>query len=275
MPDNDSMALGSEALKAYFDFMKKQLLESIYPVGTIYTSVQNVSPASFLGGTWEALNEGRVLIGAGTAHPAGETGGDENVTLSEGQMPTHTHSVSVGTGGSHNHSGSLSGNTGSGGSHSHSVSGSMSSSGSHSHDRGNMEITGSLYSNGSGIDVIIPGWASESTCSGAFSKTSKTTRDSITTSTNASSNARTSGLNFKASSSWSGNTGSGGSHSHSLSSISASSSGSHTHSLSGTTVTTNSSGSHTHSASAGNAGSSQAHNNMQPYLSVYMWKRTA
>ena len=37
--------------------------------------------------------------------------------------------------------------------------------------------------------------------------------------------------------------------------------------------TTSSSGNHSHTVSIGNTGSNTAHNNMQPYLSIYMWKR--
>lgn len=38
---------------------------------------------------------------------------------------------------------------------------------------------------------------------------------------------------------------------------------------------TNTTGNHNHTVSIGNTGSSQKHNNMQPYLSVYMWKRVS
>ena len=41
------------------------------------------------------------------------------------------------------------------------------------------------------------------------------------------------------------------------------------------TKTLSAAGSHTHNVSINNAGGGQPHNNMQPYLVVYMWKRTA
>lgn len=38
---------------------------------------------------------------------------------------------------------------------------------------------------------------------------------------------------------------------------------------------TQSAGAHTHSVSIANAGSNSVHNNIQPYVSVYIWRRTA
>lgn len=243
MPDNNSMALGTESLKAYFDFIKKQLLESIYPVGTIYTSVQETSPASFLGGTWEALSEGRVLIGASSAHPAGEKGGEEQHTLSSSEMPSHNHSASTASAGSHSHSGNISGSTGSGGSHSHS--GSSGTAANHTHNLHMMTVSNSAgisnrypYNPPSDVNIVINGPAGK-------------------WNTNPSSSLYMD---------------SAGSHSHTITITSASS---HSHSLSGTSITTGSSGSHSHSVTVGSAGNGAAHNNMQPYLSVYMWKRTA
>lgn len=43
------------------DLNGKASKDEIYPVGSIYTSINNTSPASFFGGEWEALAEGRTL----------------------------------------------------------------------------------------------------------------------------------------------------------------------------------------------------------------------
>lgn len=51
------------------------LLDTYYPVGRIYLSSENVSPASFMGGSWERI-EDVFLLCAGTTYAAGSTGGN-------------------------------------------------------------------------------------------------------------------------------------------------------------------------------------------------------
>lgn len=163
-----------------------------YPIGSIYMSTNSTDPGTLFGGTWQALNEGRVLIGASASHPAGETGGEETHTLTTREMPSHSHSGSTDSAGSHSHSGSAT------------------SSGDHKHS-----ITygsGEQYSTMPQYDYY------------------GTSRSTMYTS-------------------------SAGSHSHS--------------------VSIDSNGSHSHTVTINSTGGGQAHNNMQPYLSVYMWKRTA
>lgn len=50
------------------------VINSIYPVGSIYLTVSNDNPATLLGlGTWQKVASGRVLQGADTNHTAGTT----------------------------------------------------------------------------------------------------------------------------------------------------------------------------------------------------------
>lgn len=86
----------------YMTPYREPIVDLIYPVGSIYMSVNNVSPATFLEGTtWEQIKD-RFLLSAGASHSAGSTGGNESVsytpsgtvnghTLTIAEMPSHTH----------------------------------------------------------------------------------------------------------------------------------------------------------------------------------------
>lgn len=74
--------------------VKSDLLNMVYPVGSIYMSVNNVSPASFLGGTWEQLKD-RFLLSAGDIYSAGSTGGEATHTLTVSEMPSHNHTLNA------------------------------------------------------------------------------------------------------------------------------------------------------------------------------------
>lgn len=67
-----------------------------YPVGSIYMSVNNTSPATLFGGTWERL-ENRFLLGAGSDYAAGTTGGEAEHTLTVDEMPSHRHMILAST----------------------------------------------------------------------------------------------------------------------------------------------------------------------------------
>ena len=68
----------------------KALLNAIYPVGSIYMSVNSTSPATLFGGTWERIKD-RFLLAAGGAYSAGATGGEATHTLTASEMPAHSH----------------------------------------------------------------------------------------------------------------------------------------------------------------------------------------
>lgn len=68
------------------------LLSLVYPVGSIYMSANNVSPAVFLGGTWEQIKD-RFLLAAGDTYASGSTGGEATHTLTVNEMPSHKHTI--------------------------------------------------------------------------------------------------------------------------------------------------------------------------------------
>ena len=66
----------------------KTIFDMIYPVGSIYMSVNGTNPANFFGGTWTAWGQGRVPVGvasSGTFNYVEKTGGAETHTLTTSQ----------------------------------------------------------------------------------------------------------------------------------------------------------------------------------------------
>lgn len=276
-----------------------QVLQAVYPVGSIYCSYGSTSPATLFGfGSWTKI-EGRFLLGANSTYGLGSTGGSATVTLTVNQIPSHNHSASTASAGSHTHTAT----TASAGAHTHNVSGtaasagnhthtitvnsggahshtaSSNSAGAHTHTRGTMNITGSL------MGETTP---SNYPYSGAFYESGPNNKRGI-----GSGDGNNGTTWFDASRAWTGATSSAGGHSHTITvnnggshshTASAATTGAHTHSVSGTaasagahthTMTIGSAGAHTHSVTVANTGGGQAHNNMPPYLAVNMWRRTA
>lgn len=280
-----------------------QVLQAVYPVGSIYCSYGNTSPATLFGfGSWTKI-EGRFLLGANATYGLGSTGGAAMVTLTVNQIPAHNHSSSTASAGSHTHTAStasagahthtVSGTTASAGNHSHTITvnsggahshtASSNSAGTHTHTRGTMDITGIFDTLSSGV-----GFQTGAIASGAFALQGDNYQPAKVNSHNSAGV-----LTFQASRNWTGATSSAGAHSHTITvnnggahahTASAATTGAHTHTVSGTassagahthTMTVGSAGAHTHSVTVGNTGGGQSHNNMPPYMAVNIWRRTA
>jgi len=85
------------------------IINAVYPIGSIYMSASSTSPATLFGGTWAQI-KGRFLLGtganeantsdwwgsfpAGTIYaPAGEMAGQAKHSLTEDELPSHQHYV--------------------------------------------------------------------------------------------------------------------------------------------------------------------------------------
>ena len=87
--------------KLVADLTAESILSMVYPVGSVYISVNDVSPAAFLGGTWEKISQGRVLQGASGTQTAGTevSAGLPNISVSSDGEHTHTRGSMNITGG--------------------------------------------------------------------------------------------------------------------------------------------------------------------------------
>ena len=179
-------------------------LNKIYPVGIVTWFNSNVNPNTALPGlTWTYLNNGvgrTIRIAAANGSDVATTGGSDSVTLSVGNLPSHTHSFSATTS-SFDYGTKASSTTG-----------------NHNHNRGTMEITGT-------VGYFRSDSSSFYTASGAFTLGSSTASKGFTGSN------FTYGIpaNFNASRTWSGVTNTTGNHNHTVGI------GAHNHTVSGNT----------------------------------------
>lgn len=173
----------------------------VYPVGSIYMSVNNTNPSTLFGGTWVAWGQGRVPVGVNTSDASfdtvEETGGSKNAVL-----VSHSHSFSK----------SITVNA-----HVHFVNLSTGEGGYHRHDMGD------IWSDGS-ADFGSAAYVTQSPRKVKYRYTSYN-----------------------------------GSHSHAIQGNTGSAGGQNI-TVSGDTSTN---------------GSSATNANLQPYITCYMWKRTA
>lgn len=70
-------------------------VDFIYPIGSIYLSVNSTNPSKYFGGTWVAWGAGRVPVGVDTSQTefstVEKTGGNKD-------MQKHSHTGTTGTG---------------------------------------------------------------------------------------------------------------------------------------------------------------------------------
>ncbi|EAX79889.1 hypothetical protein TVAG_598270 [Trichomonas vaginalis G3] len=88
-----------KADKTELQTLKTEILQTIYPVGSIYTSMNSTRPEVVLGfGTWTQIFESFLYC----AHTPKKTGGSK--TISVDNLPPHSHSGTTNFSGDHSHS---------------------------------------------------------------------------------------------------------------------------------------------------------------------------
>ena len=268
-----------------------QVLQAVYPVGSIYCSYGNTSPATLFGfGTWQKI-EGRFLLGANSTYSLGSTGGAATVALTVAQLPAHSHGASSASAGAHTHAVSgtaasagahthnassasngahtheVDGTAASGGAHTHSASSAsagahthtitVNSGGAHTHSASSASNGAHTHTRGT-MNITAEGFMGESTDTGGNYEQFKNQAKGALYWGKPGSYGSNGGIDkddyigiFDASRSWSGATSSNGAHTHT---ITVNSGGAHTH-----TASSASAGAHTHNITV-NSGGAHTHN---------------
>ena len=65
-------------------------IPSVYPVGSIYMSVNSTDPSTLFGGSWEQIQD-RFLLASGVSHSAGSTGGSADAVVVKHSHGTESH----------------------------------------------------------------------------------------------------------------------------------------------------------------------------------------
>lgn len=230
-------------LKETFEQIKIETLKAENPIGHIRMETTNINPATYLGfGTWTLWGSGRVPVGVNTADTdfatVEKTGGSKTIKLTVAQIPSHTHTF---TGKAHGHGLN---------SHTHTYSKSATVTGSHTltkeeipkhyHWAVKASIATATLSGNNCLGTYATSANSDLPYSlrGVANATDPTTgRTSIS--------------------------GGGTGHTHGITLASANSGQASGNTANATATGTN-----------GNTGGNETHNNVQPYITCYMWKRT-
>ena len=280
-----------------------ELFDKMYPVGTIYMSVSNTNPSTLFGGTWEAWGSGKVPVGVDSNDTdfdtVEETGGTKSVTLTSAQsgvpahahgLNSHTHSVGAHSHGLNSHKHSVGAHSHGLNSHTHSLNNHTHSVGAHSHGLNDhthsipqLTVSSWTGSHQHTLDMYAyndpsGGWPQGQSKAPTTATAYKTSSVSITVSgqkTTASTTGKSSGSTAN---STAFNTGGNSGNTGAASGSTANSTAFDTGAASGNTA--NSTAFDTGAATGNTANNtaadaSSAHTNLQPYITCYMWKRTA
>ena len=232
------------------------LLSFLYPIGTIYTSIISTNPATVFGfGTWVAFAAGKVLVGLNSSDTdfdtVEETGGEKTHQLTTSDLASHNHTQN-----SHNHTQD---------SHNHTQD-------SHNHTQDSHNHTQDSHNHTQNAHTHIQNAHAHPTQQAQGSTTASTSGTHIMTSTSTGGSLRNIATNELVPNA-------------TPTDQNATPTNNATTATNQATTATNQAATATNQATTATnqaatatnnvAGGDTAHNNLQPYIVVYMFKRTA
>lgn len=90
LDENGNLVVNSITANSGLTYNDTNICNLIYPVDSVYLSVNSIDPKLLFGGTWVQMKD-RFLLGAGDIYNAGSIGGESVHTLTIEEIPTHNH----------------------------------------------------------------------------------------------------------------------------------------------------------------------------------------
>jgi len=91
--DASNIKLDNETRLRAVETKLNNIFNLIYPVGSIYTSMNNTNPSSLFGGTWTAIVDRFMYCVDPSNGTSGSTGGSKKITVD--QLPPHRHTITA------------------------------------------------------------------------------------------------------------------------------------------------------------------------------------
>lgn len=94
-PKGDTGPQGPQGEPGSGGLTREEIVDLIYPIGSIYISISNTNPSTLFGGTWASWGAGKVPVGVNTSDTdfstVEKTGGEKTHTLTLAEIPSHNH----------------------------------------------------------------------------------------------------------------------------------------------------------------------------------------
>lgn len=101
-----AVSMDTYVTKAMLDAAEKNALDKAHPIGSVYLCIGGQDPATAFGGTWKKI-EGSYLLASGSYDgqtlTAGKQIGETRHTITQQEMPPHSHSGNTDGAGNHYH----------------------------------------------------------------------------------------------------------------------------------------------------------------------------